>query len=56
MEASLSANDILELKTLLELQLRLTKELLSLCRHADLSATFTADAVNGLYSLIAQLK
>lgn len=44
--------EIHELKSLLELQLKLNQELLHICRHTDLSAAFTVDAVNGLYALL----
>ncbi len=47
---------IQELKALLELQLQLTRELVCLCRHADLSASYAVDAVNALYSLVPQAK
>ena len=48
------SQEIHDLKKLLELQIRLTNELLAVCRHTELSAAFAVDAINGLYGLMDQ--
>ena len=46
--------EIHDLKKLLELQIRLTNELLSICRRTQLSSAFAVEAINGLYGLMDQ--